>query len=231
MKRFWTSAEVVPEDSGWAVALDGKPLRTPARQPLLLPSRPLADAIAGEWNSAEETVDPRAMPLTGLSNAAIDRIAPDVEGFAAGLAAYGESDLTCYRAGHPAELAERQCRSWDELLGWARRRFDVDFETTCGVTHVAQPRATIERLRQAIAALDPFRLAGLSPLVTISGSLVAGLAVLEGAFPVEKIWDWVTIDERWQAEQWGADPDAEAALGNRHRDFAAAATFLALLGD
>ena len=231
MKRFWKQAAAGPEEGGWGVALDGKPLRTPARKPLVVPTRALAEAIAGEWSTAGETVQPHTMPLTGLANAAIDHVAPNREQFARQLARYGESDLACYRADSPPSLAERQERSWDGLLAWARRRFDVDFRTTCGIVHVQQPDATVQRLEHAVATLDPFRLAALSPLVTIGGSLVAALAVLEGAIGTEAAWDAVTIDESWQIETWGADPDAEAALEARRRDFLAAARFLDLLGD
>jgi chaperone required for assembly of F1-ATPase len=229
VKRFWERVEVASETAGWGVLLDGKPLRTPGRSALAVPSQALAAAIADEWASVDDTVDPRSMPLTGLANGAIDRVAPDAVTFARGLAAYGESDLTCYRAEGPRELAKRQAQSWDELLAWARRRYDVDFATTQGVSHVNQPEATIQRLGHAVAALDPFRLAGLSPLVTIGGSLVAGLAVLEGAIGAEQAWQAVTIDERWQLEKWGSDGEAELALDNRRREFLAAARFLDLL--
>jgi chaperone required for assembly of F1-ATPase len=168
------------------------------------------------------------MPLTGLANAAIDRIAPDSQAFAAGLARYAEADLACYRNEWPPELAERQRIAWDSLLAWARRRYDVDFATTSGLIHVPQPQATVDRLAHAVAALDPFRLAGLSPLVTAGGSLVAGLAVLEKALTADQGWEAVSVDERWQLEQWGADAEAEAALENKRRDFMAAARFLAL---
>jgi chaperone required for assembly of F1-ATPase len=229
VKRFWTEVAVVEQEGGWGIALDGRPVRTPARAPLVMPGKPLADAIAQEWLEAGEDVDPRAMPLTGLANAAIDRVAPDRLAFAAGLARYAEADLACYRAQGPGALVERQSASWDELLGWARRRFDVDFVTTDGLIHVAQPSATVERLAQAVAALDAFHLAGLSPLVTLGGSLVAALAVLEGAIAPEAAWDSVTIDEHWQRDQWGADAEAEAALEDKRRDFLAAARFLSLL--
>jgi len=229
VKRFWKEAAAAPEGGGWGVALDGKPLGTPARNQLVVPTRALAEAIADEWSAAGETVQPRAMPLTGLANAAIDHVAPDPERFARELARYGESDLACYRADAPRALPQRQEQSWDPLLAWARRRFDVDFRTTCGIIHVRQPDATVERLQHAVAALDPFRLAALSPLVTIGGSLVAALAVLEGASGAEAAWDAVTIDDRWQIEQWGADPEAEAALDARRGDFLAAARFLDLL--
>ncbi|MGI8706322.1 MAG: ATP12 family chaperone protein [Sphingomicrobium sp.] len=231
MKRFWKEAVAVPEDDGWGVGLDGKPLRTPARKPLLVPGEKLALAIADEWSAAGENFDPREMPLTGLANAAIDRVAADPDQFAAGLASYGESDLACYRAEAPRKLAERQEQSFDPMLAWARQRFDVDFRTTCGIIHVRQPDATTQRLAHAVAALDPFRLAGLSPLVTIGGSLVVALSVLEGAISPEQAWDCVTVDERWQLEQWGSDAEAEAVLEARRSAFFAAARFLELLGD
>ena len=229
MKRFWKSAEAVQGEEGWGVELDGKPLRTPARVPLIVPNEALADAIAEEWSSIEGELDPRAMPLTGLANAAIDRVAANKEAFAADLARYAEADLTCYRAEGPRGLIDIQAEHWDTLLGWGRRRFDVDFTTTAGIVHVAQPPATIERLAHAISTLDAFRLAGLSPLITIGGSLLAALGVLEGAFTPDQAWDAVTVDDRWQLEQWGSDAEAEAALANRRWDFLAAARFLELL--
>jgi chaperone required for assembly of F1-ATPase len=211
------------------VALDARPVRTPGRAPLALPTPALAEAVAGEWRAVADEIDPRAMPLTGLANAAIDRAAPDKDAFADGLARYAEADLTCYRAETPAALLERQAESWDPLLAWARRRYDVDFTVTSGVTHVAQPPATVERLTHAVAALDAWHLVGLSLLVTIGGSLVAALAVLEKAVTPMAAWEAVTVDERWQLEQWGGDAEAEATLRGRERDFLAAAQFLELL--
>jgi chaperone required for assembly of F1-ATPase len=229
MKRFWKAAEVVREGDGWGIRLDGRPVRTPEREALAVPSEALAEGIAEEWRSARDDVDPRAMPLTGIANAAIDRVAPDRQKFAWGLANYAEADLACYRADGPRGLIERQEESWDALLGWARRRYDVDFTTTSGLMHVAQPPATVERLAHEVASLGAFQLAGLSPLVTIGGSLVAALAVLEKAIAPPEAWDAVSIDDRWQIEQWGADEEAEKALENRRRDFFAAARFLELL--
>lgn len=229
MKRFWTEAAVVEAGDGFGIALDGRPVKTPARVALAVPMRGLAEAIAEEWRASGETVDPRAMPLTGLANAAIDRVAADPAMFAADLARYGESDLTCYRAEGPEPLVARQAESWDALLDWARRRYDVDFTCTSGIVHTPQPDDTVVKLAHAVAVLDPFRLAALSPLVTIGGSLVAGLAVLEQAVPPETAWEAVSLDDRWQAEQWGEDAEAAAALDNRRRDFLAAARFLELL--
>jgi chaperone required for assembly of F1-ATPase len=229
MKRFWKDVAVEQADGGWEVRLDGRPVRTPARAPLVVPTEPLADAIAEEWQSAEGEIDPRAMPLTGIANAAIDRVAPDRPAFAAGLTRYAEADLACYRAEGPGPLVAVQETAWDALLGWARRRYDVDFATTTGMIHAAQPRGTVEQLSRAVEALDAFYLAGLSPLVTIGGSLVAALALLEGAITPQQAWDAVSIAERWQIEQWGADAEAVTALENRQRDFFAAARFLELL--
>ena len=229
MKRFWKDVTVEPEDDRWAIRLDGRAVKTPARALLSVPTPALAEGIADEWRAVETEIDPRAMPLTGLSNAAIDRVAPNKEAFAEGLARYAEADLACYRAEGPQRLTDRQEQQWDSLLGWARRRYDVDFATTTGLMHVAQPRATVERLAHAVATLDAFRLAGLSSLATTSGSLVAALAVAEKAISPEQGWEAVTVDERWQAEQWGADSEAEVALQNRERDFLAAARFLEML--
>jgi chaperone required for assembly of F1-ATPase len=229
VKRFWKDVAVAAEDGGWTVELDGKPLRTPARVALVVPTKALAEAIADEWRHVEGDMDPRAMPLTGLANAAVDRVAPERRAFAGGLTRYAEADLACYRSDWPPELVSRQAKEWHELLAWARRRYDVDFSTTSGILHVPQPQATIERLDHEVAALDPFRLAGLSPLVTIGGSLIGGLAVLEKAMTPEVAWDAVSLDERWQLEQWGVDTEAEKALENRRRDFMAAARFLELL--
>jgi chaperone required for assembly of F1-ATPase len=229
MKRFWKEVLVEPLAEGWAIELDGKAVKTPARAPLAAPTRALADAIAEEWRGVGETVDPRAMPLTGLANAAIDRVAPDRSGFAEGLSRYAEADLACYRADGPGELVRRQEEQWDKLLAWARRRYDVDFVTTSALLHVAQPQATLERLSHAVALLDQFRLAALSPLVTIGGSLVAALAVFEKAITPDEAWESISVDERWQLEQWGSDSEAEAVLENRRVDFLAASRFLDLL--
>jgi len=229
VKRFWKAAGIEQEGEGWGINLDGKPVRTPARSALVVPSEALARAIADEWDGVEEELDPRAMPLTGLANSAIDRVAPDRPAFAIGLARYAEADLACYRADWPPQLVERQAAAWDPLLAWARRRYDVDFATTSSLMHVPQPPATVERLGHAVAELDAFRLAGLSPLVTASGSLIAALAVVEKAMTPEEAWESGSVDDRWQLEKWGNDPEAAAALGQRKRDFLAGARFLELL--
>lgn len=226
MKRFWSDVAV---DGEGVVRLDGRPVRTPGRIPLALPFAALADAVAGEWRAVEGEIDPRAMPMTGLSNAVIDRIAIDVPAFAASLATFGESDLLYYRAPEPPALVARQAELWDPLLAWARHRYDVHFEIVHGVMHRAQPAATLARLGDAIAARSPWELAGLSPIVTIGGSLVAALALVEKAASAEDAWRAVEADEDWQTEQWGRDEVSIAALESRRRDFFAGARFLDLL--
>ena len=225
MRRFWTDVTV----EGGEVRLDGRPVRTPGRVPLVLPTTALAEAVAAEWRGVGEQIDPRAMPLTGLANAAIDRIAPDPAAFAAGLARYGESDLLCYRAGVPEPLVERQAAAWDPPLAWARGRYDVRFAVTSGVMHVAQPPATVTRLGEAVAALDAWRLAGLSPIVTITGSLVLGLALVERAMDADAVWHAARIDEAWQAEMWGEDALAVQATKARWGEFEAGVAFLETL--
>ena len=229
MKRFWEKVEAIEVEGGFAIALDGRRVKTPAKADLILPTAHLAEAVAEEWNGVGENIDPRSMPLTGLANAAIDRIALDKESFASGLARYGESDLTCYRAEGPQQLVSWQVEAWDALLAWARRRYDVDFATCSGVMHVPQPEETVRKLNHEVAALGVFQLAGLSQLVTIGGSLVAALAVYEEMMPAEAAWEAVSLDDRWQLEQWGDDPEARAALNARRREFLAAARFLELL--
>lgn len=229
MKRFWKTVTVESTDAGLGIALDGRPVRTPGRVPLTLPTPALAQAVAGEWSAVEDRLDPRAMPLIGLANAAIDRIAPDPAAFAAGLAAYGESDLLCYRAEDPEPLVARQQAAWDPVLAWARQRYDVTFAITAGVMHVVQSPATMARLAEATTVRDAFALAGLSPIVTITGSLVLALALAERAFDAETVWNAAHVDEDWQVERWGEDPLATEARLIRRRDYDAAVQFLAAL--
>jgi chaperone required for assembly of F1-ATPase len=226
VKRFYRLASV---GEGLRILLDGRPVKTPGRRDLALPAASLAEAIADEWNAQEDRIDPHSMPLTGLANAAIDRVGPDAAAFAQSLAAFGESDLLCYRAEGPAPLVARQTGHWDPILAWAQQRYDVVLELTSGILHMKQPAETVARLGAAVAARDPFQLAGLSPLVTVSGSLLIALALAEGAIGLNEAWAAASLDEQWQAGQWGEDEEAVAALAGRRRDFEAAARFLALL--
>lgn len=230
MKRFWTSASVTQAADGWSVALDGRPLRTPARAVLVVPTAALAEAIAAEWNGVGEQLDPRALPITGFANAAMDRVAPDAAGFARRLAAYAESELIAYRADGPASLLAAQAAAWDPWVDWLARRYDAALTLTTGVMHVAQPPATLARIGAAFAAFTPFALAPLDPIVTITGSAVLALAVAAGELDATAAYDIAHVDARWQEEQWGRDPLAEKAEATRRADLAAAVACLRLLG-
>ena len=225
MRRFYKDVAIVDR----AILLDGRPVRTPTRASLILPTAALAEAVAGEWRMQGEEIDPRTMPLTGLSNAAIDRVAPDPAAFARPLADYAESDLLCYRAESPAELIARQAEAWEPLLDWARARFDIAFVVTTGIVHAPQPPATVARLGEALLARDAFALTAMSPLVTIGGSLVTALALAEDAIDADRAFDLTHLDELWQAERWGEDKLALEARASRRRDFMAAAELLDLL--
>jgi chaperone required for assembly of F1-ATPase len=230
MKRFYKLAVVTGAAAPFGIALDGRPVRTPARAALALPTRALADAVAAEWNDQGDEILPRSMPLTGLSNAAIDRVAADIAGFADGLSVFAENELLAYRADGPAPLVAHQAAVWDEWLGWARRRYDVDFTMVTGIIHKPQPPATLARIATAYRAFDAFHLAALNPVVTICGSAILGLAVAAGDMDADTAWTIGHLDELWQAEQWGKDPLAEAGHKERQGDLAAAVRMLALLG-
>ena len=229
MKRFWKLTEVAIQDGGWGIALDGRAVRTPARAPLVVESRPLAEAIAAEWDAQNDDIDPASMPLTGIANAAIDLARADPTAFAQPIAAYAESDLFCYRDDRDPALQGEQAAAWNPLLTWAEARHGVEFALAQGVLPIDQPPATVAALRGAVMAQNPFRLAALAPLVTIGGSLVAGLALLDEAFPAEQLWAAVSLDELYQERRWGADSEAQKARARREADWHNAARFLRLL--
>jgi chaperone required for assembly of F1-ATPase len=220
VKRFWKTVSV---DNG-TILLDGRLVKTPGRMTLALPTPQLAEAVADEWRAVGADIKPLEMPLTGLANSAIER-APAAET----LAVYGETDLLCYRAETPPELAAREAEIWDPLLDWARARFDIAFTVTPGIIHKAQPAETVRRLGAAVAVYDDFHRTALSPLVTIGGSLVVALMLAERALTPEAAFDACHLDELWQAELWGEDWMATDARTARRADFNNAARFLALL--
>lgn len=227
-KRFWKVATVAPAEGGWQVLLDERPVRTPAKALLVVPTRALAAAIAAEWDAQEGTVDPRAMPLTRAANAAIDKVSPQHAEVVAMLAAYGETDLLCHRAEGPEALVRRQAEAWDPLLAWAGRELGAPLSATAGILSVAQPAASLARLRAAIAALDAFELTAFHDLVALSGSLVIALAAERGQAGAEDLWLASRIDETWQQEMWGHDEEAEKAAELKHQDFLQAVKFLSL---
>jgi chaperone required for assembly of F1-ATPase len=223
VKRFYKQVSITPERG---IMLDARSVKTPAKQPLLLPNDALAEAVAAEWRAQETDIKPHLMPITGLANAAIDRMSP---AFTAGLAAYGESELLCYRAADPPELVAREAEVWGSILEWAQSRYDVAFTKVTGIMHQPQPAETLKRLAAALSAYGPFHIAALSPIVTISGSLVIALAVAEHRLEPDAAFDAALLDELWQAEKWGEDDFALEARAAHRTDFLAACRFLRLL--
>ncbi len=224
-KRFWKEATAVPEAGGFGIRLDGRPVKTPAKASLVVPTLALAREIAAEWAAQEETVDPAAMPFTRTANAAIDKVAPQRREVVEMLAAYGDSDLLCYRAEAPVELARRQAEAWDPLLEWAAAELGARLEVRTGVIHRPQPPEALERLSKLVDSMGNFELAAFHDLVALSGSLVIGFAVIRGQADDETLWRASRLDETWQEEQWGRDEEAQEAAQRRRAEFMHAARF------
>jgi chaperone required for assembly of F1-ATPase len=228
MKRFYGSVAVAPEDGGMAVLLDGKPVRTPAKRPLLLPTQTLAEAVAEEWRVQGEVVKPQSMPLTQLCCTALDLAEPRAEALAAEIAAYGATDLLCYRAEAPAALVERQARLWQPLLDWAAAALAAPLAVTGGLVAVEQPPASLAALARAVAGHQGLALTALSQLVGVTGSLVLGLAVSAGRLTAAEAFELAELDGTWQMELWGADQEALDRRARQRADLEAAARLLAL---
>lgn len=229
-RRFWTAVTVEPAPDGHAIRLDSRPLLTPAKRPLILPTRALAEAIAAEWAAVDGPVDPRRMPFTRSANAAVDKVAPQFAEVAALIAAYGGSDLLCYRAETPEALAARQAAAWDPILDWAAQRHGARLAVTRGVVPVAQPPESLARLAAAVHATTPFGLTALHDLVSLSGSLLLGLAATEPDADPEALWPLSRIDEDWQAGIWGRDDAAVVDAEARKQAFLHAHRFWRTLG-
>ncbi|MBL8667943.1 MAG: ATPase [Rhodospirillales bacterium] len=230
-RRFYVKAAVVCGAGGFGVALDGRPVRTPARSPLVVPTAALAAAIANEWLAQGETLRPEMMPLTRLAATTIDRIAVQREAIVAALAEYGSSDLICYRAAEPPDLVSLQTALWQPLIEWAARACGARMTVSVGVLPMLQPQRALDGLHAMVEAASDRQLAALSTLVQASGSLIIGLAVVHGHLDAEGAAEAALLDERWQAARWGIDAEAEARRAEIVDDISAAALFLQLSGD
>lgn len=208
LKRFWKNAEVVDKGDAFTVTLDGRDVKTPAKALLLVPSRPMAEAIADEWQAQGDRINPLTMPVTRSANAALDKVATQHAEVAELVADYGGSDLICYRADGPRGLVERQNKAWDPLVDWSATALSAPLKITSGVMPITQSKSTLKALHDATLSLDPFRLTAFHDLVSLSGSLILGFAVVEDHVPVDKAWAISRIDEEWQIEQWGEDEEA-----------------------
>ena len=229
MKRFWERAGI-DGDGGFTIHLDGKPMRLPGGETLRLDQRPLAEAIATEWNSPAlgAEVSPSLLPLTQLAATAQFRIAPAPGDTATSIAAYARSDLLCYRAEEPADLVLRQQAGWQPWLDWAARRYDAMLVVTRGIVLVEQSPQALAALSRAVAAQDPHSLAGLGVMVPIMGSVVLGLAVIAGALDADAAYDLSTLDEVFQEEHWGRDVDAAAQRTRAAQEVRMAARYVRL---
>ena len=230
MKRFWKRARSERVEGGWLVRLDSRPVRTPARRLCVVPLAAMADGIAAEWNAQGARIDPFSMPLTRAASTCLDRVIPELDAVRRNVAGYGGTDLLCYRAPEPAELARRQSRGWDPMLAWAADALGAGLVIGEGVMHVAQPPEAIARLAAEVSALDPWELTALSELTTLTGSLVLALAVCYGRLEAAEAWRLSRIDEEWNIEQWGEDAEAASQAARRRTEFMAAADLLRLLG-
>ena len=229
-KRFYKQAAVIALDGGGhGVALDGRPIRTPGGAQLSAPTQALAEAIAAEWDAQDEDIRPLSMPMMRLTATAIDRIGRERAAIVDGVAAYGGSDLLCYRAEGPDSLVARQAAAWQPLLDWVAEAHDARLAVTQGIGHVAQDEAALDALRAAVEALDDHRLAAVSQLTASCGSLVTALAVEAGRIGAEQAIEASQLDEDWQAEQWGQDREAADRRRNVAAEIEQAVRFLGLL--
>ena len=226
-KVFWKAVAITEGPDGFGIALDGRPIKTPAKAALLLPTRALADLVAAEWVAQQGEIKPDTMPATRAANAALDKVRGQFAEVAGLITAYGETDLLCYRAEAPAELVARQAAAWDPLLAWSADRFGVTWQVTQGVMPVPQSARTLARLGARVAAFTPFELTAFHDLVAMSGSLVIGLAATEEIAPIEDLWQASRVDEDWEIALWGEDDEAQRLTALRRGSFFAAARFFA----
>jgi chaperone required for assembly of F1-ATPase len=229
MKRFYDQADIMPAGPGYGVALDGKPIRTPAKRDLIVPTATLAKAIAAEWNAGEGDVRPEELPLTQIANTAIDRVKPQRSLIVRQVADYAGTDLVCYRAARPPELTARQSAVWQPLVDWAVLRYDAPLESTAGVIPIAQPPASLHAFAAAVAEYDDFALAALHLATAACGSLVIALALVEGRLDAEQAFAASQLDETFQIEAWGEDSEQAQRRQALAGDITAAANFLSLL--
>ena len=228
MKRFYREVTVAPAGEGWRVLLDGRGIKTGGGRDQIVPSRPLAEAMAQEWSQQGDELDTAAFIFRDLADYAIDIVALDRDGAIRCLLPYAETDTLCYRAEDGEALHERQAEVWAPLLAAAEARWDVQFNCIEGIIHQPQPTETMERMRAVLSSQEGFTLAALNTLTSLAASLVIGLAALLPNSKAEDLWDAANLEEDWQAELWGKDADAEALRARRLKTFTAAMRFAQL---
>ncbi|WJR81143.1 ATP12 family protein [Bradyrhizobium sp. NP1] len=227
-KRFYTSVEAVEADGGFAVTLDGKPIKTPSGRKVIVPRREIADVIAAEWQAQQDVIDPLTMPMTRLANSVVQGVLDRVDLVADDVAKYLRSDLLFYRAGHPEALVEREARHWDPVLFWAAETLGAHFILAEGIVHVRQPDAAVAAARAAFPD-DPWSIAALHVVTTITGSALLAVALKHGMRSPDEVWAAAHVDEDWNGEQWGIDEEVAARRAARLKEFRAAAQLLDLM--
>ncbi len=224
-KRFWKETLVQEEGTGFTVKLDGRGVRTPAKAPLVVPTRVMAEAIASEWDAQEDVIDPNTMPVTRSANAAIDKVKHQHAEVAEMLAEYGDTDLLCYRADFPEALIARQAEQWDPVLDWAAEALGARLSPRTGIMHSAQDPEALATLRQKTHAFSDFEMTAFHDLVGLSGSLILGFAVTEGHLDPDAAWELSRLDDLFQIEQWGEDDEAMNVAEIKRQSFLHAAHF------
>lgn len=232
-KRFYSNVQTAANDQGaFVVHLDGKPVRTPAKSVLAVPTEAAAQLIAEEFAKQVEVINPVTMPVMRLVNTAIDGVASEVDAVTEDVLRFASSDLLCYRAEGPNSLVERQNAAWDPILDWARDTLGARFSLAEGVMHVQQPRESIAAVGHHLRTrTDPFRLSAIHLMTSLTGSALIALSVEAGETDPEAAWNTAHVDEDWQSEQWGLDAEALARRANRKADFLAAVALIAALGE
>ena len=220
-KRFYAKAGVVETRAGFAVTLDGKPIRTPSGRQVVVPARAIADAIAAEWDGQKELIEPLTMPMTRFANSVVDAVVDRVEAVTEDIAKYFETDLLFYRAGHPEALVAREAAHWDPLLFWAADTLGAHFILAEGIVHVRQPDSAIAAARAALPG-DPWSIAALHVVTTLTGSALLALALAHGVREPADIWIAAHVDEDFNIEQWGLDEEIASRRAARAVDFEAA---------
>ena len=224
-RRFYKDVTVT-HDLG--IALDGRPVKTPLKAPLVLPTRPLADAVAAEWAAQDVDIIPSSMILTKLANTAIDRVGPQRDAIGSEVLDYANSDLVCYRADRPPDLVRLQLACWDPIIDWARVTLDAPFEVTDGLIHRPQPVAALASFAVALKSLTDFDLAAFYTIMTLTGSAIIAMMLARGAIAPEAAWTAAHADEDYQIEHWGQDEEARDRRVARHVEFLACCRFMDL---
>jgi chaperone required for assembly of F1-ATPase len=227
-KRFYKDAGVGEGDGGYTVTLDGKRIKTPSGRVVVVPVRSLAEAIAAEWNAQGELIDPLTMPLTRFANSVVQGVVDHVGAVTDDVAKYFASDLLFYRAGHPEALVAREAQHWDPILFWAAEALGAHFMLAEGVMHVRQPDQAIAAARAALPS-DPWAIAALHVITTLTGSALLALALFHGVIDADQAWTAAHVDEDWNAEKWGVDDEVATRKAAKLVDFNAVVAALKTL--